>query len=157
MNEALSQVRGPRFEVSGSRLKATARRVGRTVAGCRLWGCVVWWCYGGNTGVLHCVQDDGFFDDCFFIAADAGIRGDGWVCKWGGEGGSGFFVDFGWGAGVDEDAVVLLVVGLDQVVVAVIFAFECGRAATLAAWSLIVEALVVATEVRNWFRHWCTP
>ena len=38
------------------------------VVSCRLWGrCWLlvgdcregWWCFGGNTGVLHCVQDDG--------------------------------------------------------------------------------------------------
>jgi hypothetical protein len=59
--------------------------------------------------------------------------------------------------GIDEDAVLLFVVGFDQVVVAVIFAFECGRAAALAGWSLVVVALLVAAEVWNWCRHWCTP
>jgi hypothetical protein len=43
------------------------------------------------------------------------------------------------------------------VVVAVIFAFECGRAATLAGWSLVVVALVVAVEIFNWLWHGATP
>jgi hypothetical protein len=45
----------------------------------------------------------------------------------------------------------------DVVVVAVILAFECGRAATLAGWGLIVVALLVATEVWNWCRHGVPP
>jgi hypothetical protein len=55
--------------------------------------------------------------------------------------------------GVDEDAVVFLVVGLDQVVIAVIFAFDGGRAAAFAGWSLIVIALVVAVDVWKRLRH----
>jgi len=46
--------------------------------------------------------------------------------------------------GIDEDAALFLVVGFDQVVVAVVFALECGRAAALAGWSLVVMALLVA-------------
>ncbi len=64
--------------------------------------------------------------------------------------------------GVDEDTAVVAVGVLNVVVVAVILAFERGRAATLAAGSLIVVALVVAIDVWNWFRHmyplvsiWC--
>ncbi|HEX9199923.1 MAG TPA: hypothetical protein VF865_10220 [Acidobacteriaceae bacterium] len=59
--------------------------------------------------------------------------------------------------GVDEDAVVVAGGVLDVVVIAVIFAFECGRAATLAAWGLEVVALVVAIEVFKWFRHGVPP
>jgi hypothetical protein len=59
--------------------------------------------------------------------------------------------------GIDEDAAVAAVGLLDMVVVAVIFAFERGRAATLAGWSLIVVALVVAIDVWNWFRHRYPP
>src|ERR1039457_3665865 len=58
---------------------------------------------------------------------------------------------------VDEDAAVGAGGLLDVVVEAVIFAFECGRAATLAAWSLVMVASLVATEVWNWCRHVCTP
>src|ERR1035441_6316782 len=46
--------------------------------------------------------------------------------------------------GVEEDAVVFAVGVLDVVEIAVIFAFECGRAATLAARGLVEVALVVA-------------
>jgi hypothetical protein len=59
--------------------------------------------------------------------------------------------------GVDEDALVFAVVGLDQVVVAVIFAFHGGRAAALAGWSLVVVALLVASDVWNWCRHGVPP
>jgi len=59
--------------------------------------------------------------------------------------------------GVDEDAVLAAPGVFDVVVVAVIFAFECGRAATLAAWGLIVVALLVAAEVWNWCRHGVPP
>src|ERR1035437_6094359 len=52
---------------------------------------------------------------------------------------------------------VLAVVGLDQVVVAVIFAFHGGRAAALAAWGLVVVADLVATEVWNGCRHGVPP
>jgi hypothetical protein len=58
---------------------------------------------------------------------------------------------------VDQDAAVAAVGVLDVVVVAVIFAFEGGRAATLAAWSLVVMALLVASEVWNWCRHGVPP
>jgi hypothetical protein len=54
--------------------------------------------------------------------------------------------------GIDEDAVGAGGV-LDVVVVAIIFAFEGGRAATLAGWSLVMVALLVAAEVWNWCRH----
>jgi len=59
--------------------------------------------------------------------------------------------------GVNEDAAVAAGGLLDVVVVAVIFAFDCWRAATLAAWSLIVVALVVAIDVWNWFRRMYPP
>jgi hypothetical protein len=59
--------------------------------------------------------------------------------------------------GVDQDAAVIAVGVLDVVVVAVIFAFECGRAAALAGWGLVVVALLVATEVWNWLRHGVPP
>jgi len=59
--------------------------------------------------------------------------------------------------GVDEDAVVFAVGVLDVVEIAVIFAFECGRAATLAARGLVEVALVVAVEVWNGFRHGVPP
>jgi hypothetical protein len=59
--------------------------------------------------------------------------------------------------GVDEHAAVGAGGLLDDVVIAVIFAFEGGRAATLAGWGLVMVAGLVATEVWNWCRHWCTP
>jgi hypothetical protein len=59
--------------------------------------------------------------------------------------------------GIDEDAVVFAVGLLDVVVVAIIFAFECGRAATLAGWGLVVVAVVVACEVWQWLRHGVPP
>ena len=59
--------------------------------------------------------------------------------------------------GVDEDAAVGASGLLEVVVVAVVFAFERGRAATLAAWSLVMVASLVATEVWYWCRHVCTP
>jgi hypothetical protein len=55
--------------------------------------------------------------------------------------------------GVDEDAVVFLVGDADEVVVAVVFAFECRRAATLAGWGLVVVAVVFAIDVWKWLRH----
>src|ERR1035437_8835781 len=58
--------------------------------------------------------------------------------------------------GVDEDAAVAGGV-LDAVVVAIIFAFECGRAAALAGWGLVMVASLVATEVWNWCRHGVPP
>ena len=59
--------------------------------------------------------------------------------------------------GVDEDAAVAAGGVLDVVVVAVIFTFECGRAATLAGWGLVVVAGLVAIEVWNWFWHGVPP
>jgi hypothetical protein len=59
--------------------------------------------------------------------------------------------------GIDEDAAVAAGGVLDVVVVAVIFAFECGRAATLTGWSLVVVAGLVAIEVWNWFWHGAPP
>ena len=59
--------------------------------------------------------------------------------------------------GIDEDAAVAAGGVLDVVVVAVIFAFECGRAATLAGWSLVMVAGLVAIEVWNWFWHGAPP
>jgi hypothetical protein len=59
--------------------------------------------------------------------------------------------------GVDEDAAVVAGSLLEVVVVAVIFAFEGGRAATLAGWGLVVVAGLVATEVWNWRRHVYPP
>src|ERR1017187_2087568 len=59
--------------------------------------------------------------------------------------------------GVDEDAAVGAGSLLDDVVIAVIFAFECGRAAALAGWGLVMVASLVATEVWNWCRHGVPP
>jgi hypothetical protein len=59
--------------------------------------------------------------------------------------------------GVDEEAAVGAGGLLDQVVVAIIFAFEGGRAATLAGWSLVVVAGLVATEIWNWLWHGVPP
>ena len=59
--------------------------------------------------------------------------------------------------GIDEDAAVAAGGVLDVVVVAVIFAFECGRAATLAGWSLVMVAGLVAIEVWNRFWHSAPP
>lgn len=58
---------------------------------------------------------------------------------------------------VDEDAAAVAGDVRDVVVVAVIFAFYSGRAATLSAWGLIVVTLLVATEVWNWCRHEVPP
>jgi hypothetical protein len=83
-------------------------------------------CAAGVDGVLgQAVHDGGESDE------DAGAVLDGWKLHAG-------------DLGVDEDTVVLLVVGLDQVVVAVIFAFHGGRSAALSGWSLVVVALLVA-------------
>jgi hypothetical protein len=54
--------------------------------------------------------------------------------------------------GIDEDAALGAFGGADVMVIAVILAFECGRAAALAGWSLIVVALLVAVEI--WNRCW---
>jgi hypothetical protein len=59
--------------------------------------------------------------------------------------------------GVDEDAAVEAVGVLEVVVVAIIFTFECGRAATLAGWGLVEVAYVVAVEVFEWFGHGSPP
>ena len=59
--------------------------------------------------------------------------------------------------GVDEDAAVEAVGVLEVVVVAIIFTFECGRAATLAGWGLVEVADVVAVEVFEWFWHGSPP
>jgi len=59
--------------------------------------------------------------------------------------------------GIDEDAAVAAGGLLDVMVVAVIFAFERGRTAALAGWSLIVVALVVAVDVWNWLWHGVPP
>src|ERR1039457_768180 len=59
--------------------------------------------------------------------------------------------------GIDEDAAVAAGGVLDVVVVAVIFAFECGRAATLAGWSLVMVAGLVAIEGWNRFWHNAPP
>src|ERR1017187_2267460 len=59
--------------------------------------------------------------------------------------------------GIDEDAAVAAGGVLDVVVVAVILAFECGRAATLAGWSLVMVAGLVAIEVWNRFWHGAPP
>ena len=58
---------------------------------------------------------------------------------------------------VDEDAAIFSVGVTDVVAVAVILAFECRRAPTLAGWSVIVVALLVATWVWNWCRHGVPP
>jgi hypothetical protein len=103
------------------------------------------------------------------LAGAAGVDGVGGdACDNGGEGDedAGAVLDQGkfhaGDLGVDEDTAVVAVGVLNVVVVAVILAFERGRAATLAAGSLIVVALVVAIDVWNWFRHmyplvsiWC--
>jgi hypothetical protein len=59
--------------------------------------------------------------------------------------------------GVDEDALLAAFGVFEVVVIAVVLAFEGGRAATLAGWGLVVVAGLVATEVWNWRRHRCTP
>jgi hypothetical protein len=59
--------------------------------------------------------------------------------------------------GVDEDAVLVAFGVLDVMVVAVIFAFECGRSALLAAGGLVEVALMVAVEVFEWCRHGVPP
>jgi hypothetical protein len=58
---------------------------------------------------------------------------------------------------VDEDAVLAAFGVLEVVMVAVIFAFHGGRAATLAARGLVEVALVVSVEVFKWCRHGLPP
>ena len=59
--------------------------------------------------------------------------------------------------GVDEDTPLAALNVLEVVVIAVVLAFHRRRAATLAAWGLVVVALLIATEVWNWRRHRCIP
>jgi len=59
--------------------------------------------------------------------------------------------------GVDEEGPIAAGGVLDDVVVAVILALECGRATTLSGWSLVVETLLIAAEVWNWLRHGVPP
>jgi len=59
--------------------------------------------------------------------------------------------------GVDEDALLAAFGVLEMVVIAVVLAFEGGRAATLAGWGLVVVAGLVASEVWNWRRHSVYP
>src|ERR1035441_7827325 len=59
--------------------------------------------------------------------------------------------------GVDEDAAVAAGGGLDVVVEELIFALGWGRAATLAGWSLVMVAGLVAIEVWNRFWHSAPP
>jgi hypothetical protein len=59
--------------------------------------------------------------------------------------------------GVDEDAPLGAFGVFDVVVIAVVLAFDGGRAATLAGWGLVVMAGLIAAEVWNWLRHRCTP
>ena len=76
------------------------------------------------------------------------------------EDGGAVFDDWNFHAGdlgIDEHAPIVSVGVLDVVVIAVIFAFECGRAAALAGWGLVVVALLVAIEVWNWCRHGVPP
>jgi len=54
--------------------------------------------------------------------------------------------------GIDENAVAAFGV-FEVVMVAIIFAFECRRAAALAGWGLVVVAVVVAADVWNRIRH----
>jgi len=85
-------------------------------------------------------------------AVDDGGKGD----KDGGavlDGGQFHAGDFG----VDEDAAVVAGVLLDLVVVAIILTFECGRAAALAGWGLVMVAGLVSVEVWNGFRHGIYP
>jgi hypothetical protein len=58
--------------------------------------------------------------------------------------------------GVDEDVVGAFGV-LEVVVIAVVLAFERGRAATLAGWGLVMVTLLVATKVWNWLWHGVPP
>jgi len=59
--------------------------------------------------------------------------------------------------GVDEDALLGAFGVLEVVVIAVVLAFEGGRAATLAGWGHVEVALLVSGEVWNWRRHRFPP
>lgn len=58
---------------------------------------------------------------------------------------------------VDEDTALVALGVLEVVVIAVVFAFERGRAAALSAGGLVEVALVVEVEVFEWCRHGVPP
>ena len=81
-------------------------------------------------------------------------------CCQGDEDGGAVFDDRNFHAGdfrVDEEGAVAAGSVLDDVVVAIILAFECGRSAALAGWGLVVVALLIAAWVWNWCRHGVPP
>ena len=144
------------------------------VVGCRLWcGAGGWLGFGVRFGCGPGLRSlgghgreglEGDLEAVDHLAGAAGVDGVlGEAVDDGGEGDEDAGAVLDWGnlhagdLGIDEDAAVIAVGVLDVVVIAVIFAFECGRAAALAAWGLVVVALLVATEVWNWCRHWRTP
>jgi len=59
--------------------------------------------------------------------------------------------------GVDEDALLGAFGVLEVMVIAVVLAFEGGRAAALAGRGLVVMALLVSCEVWKWCRHSVPP
>jgi len=148
---------GCRDEIRGffAPLRMTILNSGRHVAlrgRCR--GC---WSHRGEG--LH-----GDLESVDHLAGAAGV--DGVLCEAvddGGEGDedAGAVLDGGnihaGDLGVDEDAAAVAGGVPDVVVVAIIFTFECGRAATLAGWSLVMVTLLVAAEVWHWCRHGVPP
>jgi len=93
----------------------------------------------GVDGVLGEAVDDGGEGE-----EDGGAVLNGWQLHAG---------DFG----VDEDAPLGALGVFEVVVIAVVLAFESGRAATLAGRGLVVVALLVSCEVWKWCRHKGTP
>jgi len=118
-----------------------------------------WFGSAGRAGVRGSEGPEGDLEGVDHLAGAAGVDGVlGEAVDDGGEGdedggsvldGRNFHAgDFG----IDEE-VAIVTFGLEVMVVAIIFAFECGRAATLAGWGLIVVAVVVAGEVWSGLRR----
>jgi hypothetical protein len=151
--------RGIRFDVCNPRVVAV-RRTLRHAQG-RLWGTRI----GGGVGcgALAARGFEGSHGDLEAVDHLAGALGVdgvfGQAVDDGGEGeeDAGSVLDDGdfhaGDFGVDEDAAVVTGIFPDEVVVAVIFTFERGRAAALAGWGLVVVAVVFAVDVWQWFRH----
>jgi hypothetical protein len=141
--------RGVRCAVRDPRFVAMKRR--------RTWGTRMLGCARGFEGL------EGDLEGVDHLAGAAGVDGVlGEAVDDGGEGDEdgGAVLDGGQlhagDLGVDEDGVAAFGV-FDVVEVAVIFAFEGGRAAALAAGGLVEVADVVAVEVVEWLWHGGTP
>jgi hypothetical protein len=157
---------GDRDEIQGffAPLRMTTFNRGRSVRGGS--SCRRWWRGGGlrvgcGRGLEGLKGDLEGVDELTGAAGVDGVLGE--AVDDGGEGDEDGGAILDWRQlhagelGIDEDTVVFAVGLLDVVVVAIIFAFECGRAAALAGWSLVVVAVVVACEVWQWLRHGYPP